>query len=62
MPLTDGIHTITYRATNRAGVTSADQVATVKVDATAPDTATLDAPAASALLRGGSVAPGGNGP
>ena len=48
----DGAHTITYHATNRAGVTSADQTATVKIDATAPSNVTLDSPAAAALLRG----------
>ena len=48
----DGTHTITYHATNRAGVTSADKTATVKIDATAPNNVTLDSPAAAALLRG----------
>ncbi len=48
----DGVHTIVYRATNRAGVTSANQSATVKVDATAPNNVTLDLPAPAARLRG----------
>ena len=48
----DGTHTITYRATNRAGVTSADQTATVKIDATAPGNVTLDTPGSAGLLHG----------
>src|SRR4029078_13723973 len=48
----EGAHTITYHATNRAGVSSADKTATVKIDATAPNNVTLDSPAAGALLRG----------
>ena len=34
--LGDGQHSVVYRATNRAGVTSAPRTATVKIDATAP--------------------------
>jgi adhesin/invasin len=48
----DGTHTVTYRATNRAGVTSADATATVKIDTTPPNNVTLDAPAAASILRG----------
>ena len=38
---------ITYHATNRARVTSADKTAAVKIDATAPNNVTLDSPAAA---------------
>ena len=48
----DGVHTITYHATNRAGVTSADATAAVKIDHTPPSNVSLDAPAAGALLHG----------
>ena len=56
VPVTDGTHTITYRATNRAGVTSSDHIATVKMDTTDPNNVTLDTPAGGALLRGSSIA------
>jgi hypothetical protein len=55
----DGAHTITWRATNRAGVQSpADKVATVKIDASAPNNVTLDEPAVAAQLRGTILGPG----
>ncbi|HZT91093.1 MAG TPA: invasin domain 3-containing protein [Gaiellaceae bacterium] len=51
VPATDGVHTITYHATNGAGLTTSG-TATVKFDATPPSQVTLDAPANGALLRG----------
>ncbi|HEX4526832.1 MAG TPA: Ig-like domain-containing protein, partial [Gaiellaceae bacterium] len=48
----DGIHTITYRATNRAGVTSSNATTTVRIDHTPPSNVSLDTPAPGAFLHG----------
>jgi adhesin/invasin len=50
--LGDGAHTVTYRATNRAGVTSAQQTATVKLDATPPTVSDPSVIPASTFVRG----------
>ncbi len=54
----DGTHTITWHATNRAGVPAADKTTTVKIDHTPPSNVVLDAPTAGSTLHGTLAAAG----